>query len=253
MPTGAPASAAQERRVQRDVADAAAGDVEPREPRVVEPARRRLRREDAAPDRLALRRIRHGEVHDEAQAALEGAIERGLLVAREDRQAAVGLDALQQVAHLDVGVAVVAVPDLAALAEQRVGLVEEQDRAAVLGGVEEPGEVLLRFADVLAHDRGEIDAVELEMQLVREHLGRHRLAGAALAGEERRDAQSARALPGKPPPLEDGEPMAQMHRHLPQSERLRLGQHQVVPARGRVDALRERVETAPLEPAARLP
>ena len=44
----------------------------------------------------------------------------------EDRQPVEGLHALQQVGALDVGVAVVGVADLAALAEDRVGLVEEQ-------------------------------------------------------------------------------------------------------------------------------
>ena len=74
-------------------------------------------------------------------------------VRRQDRQAAVDLHPLQQVADLDVGVAVVAVLHLAALAEERVGLVEEQDRAAVLGGIEHPPQVLLGLADVLADDR----------------------------------------------------------------------------------------------------
>ena len=46
------------------------------------------------------------------------------LVARIDH-ALVLLHPLQQVADLDVGVAVVGVADLGALAEQRVGLVEE--------------------------------------------------------------------------------------------------------------------------------
>ena len=55
----------------------------------------------------------------------------------EDRQAAIGFDPLQQVADLDIRVAVVAVLDLAALAEQRVGLVEQQHRAAAFGGVEQ--------------------------------------------------------------------------------------------------------------------
>ena len=40
----------------------------------------------------------------------------------------IGLHPLQQVAHLDIGVAVVALLHLGALAEQRVRLVEEQDR-----------------------------------------------------------------------------------------------------------------------------
>jgi hypothetical protein len=50
---------------------------------------------------------------------------------------------------------------LAALAEQGVGLVEEQDPAALLGAVEHAGEVLLGLADVLRDDEREVDAVDV--------------------------------------------------------------------------------------------
>ena len=83
-----------------------------------------------------------------------------MLVARIARPP-IGLHPLQQVIDLDVGIAVVAVLDLAALAEQRVRLVEEQDRAAVLGRVEQPAQILLGLADIFADHRGEIDAVEI--------------------------------------------------------------------------------------------
>ena len=99
--------------------------------------------------RLRLRRVGEREVDQEAQPAQEGAVEGGLPVGGQDGQAAVVLHALQQVVDLDVGVAVVAVLDLGALAEQRVGLVEEEDRAAPLGRVEDRAQVLLGLADVL--------------------------------------------------------------------------------------------------------
>ena len=51
-------------------------------------------------------------------------------VRREDRDALVLLHLLQQVRDLDVGVPVVRVLDLGPLAEQRVRLVEEQNRVA---------------------------------------------------------------------------------------------------------------------------
>ena len=69
----------------------------------------RRRREHPPPDRLARRRVRERELDDEADAAQEGAVERALHVGGQDRQPAIGLHALQQVADLDVGVAVVAV------------------------------------------------------------------------------------------------------------------------------------------------
>ena len=133
----------------------------------VEPLGRGLRREDAAPDLGPLGGVRERELDDEAQPAQEGRVERVLEVGGQDRQAPVGLHALEQVADLDVGVAVVAVLDLAALAEQGVGLVEEEDGAALLGGVEDAAQVLLGLADVLADHRGEVDAVEVEPQLAR--------------------------------------------------------------------------------------
>ena len=58
-------------------------------------------------------------------------------------------DLLQQVADFDVGVAIVRVLHVGALAEQRVGFVEEQDRARRFGILEHLPEMLLRLADVL--------------------------------------------------------------------------------------------------------
>src|SRR5262249_49800664 len=100
-------------------------------------------------------------------------------------------------------VAVMRVPDLAALAEEGVGLVEEQHRTAGVGGVEDAAEVLLRLADVLAHDLTEVDSVEVEAQLGGEHLGGQRLASPAGAAEQRGDAQPAGAAPCEAPALED--------------------------------------------------
>jgi hypothetical protein len=80
------------------------------------------------------------------------------------RQPLVSFDALQQVADLDVGVAVVAVAHLAALAEERIGFVEEQQDAAFFRGVEDLLQVLLGLADVLAHHRRQVDPIEIEPQ-----------------------------------------------------------------------------------------
>ena len=78
----------------------------------------------------------------------------------------------KQVAHLDIGVAVVAVLDLAALAEERIGLVEEEHGAARLGRVEDGAQILLGLADVLRHDAREVDAVEIEREIVGDRLPR---------------------------------------------------------------------------------
>src|SRR5262249_45603168 len=70
------------------------------------------------------------------------------------------------------------------LAEQRVGLVEEEDGVGGLGLVEDATEVLLRLADVLADDGREIDAIQVEPERAGHHLRRHRLAGAARTREQ---------------------------------------------------------------------
>ena len=124
-------------RCQGDVADVAAREIETGELAVIQCFDRRLRWEHAAPDGFALGGIGEREVHHEAQPTAEGRVQRALVVGGQDRQPAISLHALEQVAHLDIGVTVVAVLHVAALAEQGIRFVEEQDGAAVLGGVED--------------------------------------------------------------------------------------------------------------------
>ena len=77
MPTGAAGLGGEEGGVERDVADAAAGDVEPRELGVVD-AVRAASRAGKMPRQIASRcaLIRERELHDEAQPALERRVER---------------------------------------------------------------------------------------------------------------------------------------------------------------------------------
>ena len=117
-----------------------------------------------APDAQPLGRARQRELDDEAQPAQERLVEVLLAVGGEDREALEALHALEQVADLEVGVAVVRVLDLGALAEQRVGLVEEQDHVGRVGGVEQPAQVLLGLADVLVDDLRQVDAVQRQRQ-----------------------------------------------------------------------------------------
>src|SRR5262249_13073334 len=88
-----------------------------------------------------------------------------------------------------------------ALAEEGVGLVEEQDGAALLGAVEDVAEILLRLADVLADDAGQVDAIEVELQMVGEDVGGHRLARAGRARKERADAAPSGQARGEAPRL----------------------------------------------------
>jgi hypothetical protein len=111
----------------------------------------------------------------------EGHVHRVRHVGGENGQTAIGFHALKQVADLDVGVSVAAVAYLRAFAEEYVGLVEQQNDAATLGGVEDAAKVLLSLADVPANDGAEIDQLEVNVQFAGEHLGGHRLTCAAIA------------------------------------------------------------------------
>ncbi len=155
------------------------------------------------------------------------------------------LHALEQITDLDIGVAVVAVFDLAALAEQRVGFVEEQDRAAFFGGVEDPAQIFLGLADVLVHHLAEIDAIEIEIELTRQHFTGHGFAGAAGAGKQRADAQTARPRRAEAPDVVHLGPLAHLHGDLSQGLFLRVRQHEIVPPGEGNDALGKIVETRP--------
>src|SRR5262249_24869310 len=150
-------------------------------------------------------------------------------------------------------VAVVAVPYLGSLAEQRVRLVEEEDRAAFLGGVEDAPEVLLGLADVLAHDLAQVDAVEIEAQFSGEDFRGHCLPGPAGPGEKGADADPSLAPGRKAPPLVHADAVPDVDGDLPENRSLRLGEDEVVPARAWLDALREIVEAWPRLHAAGVP
>src|SRR6266545_942323 len=243
----------QEGGVERDVADVASSYTEAGEELRLQSLDRRLFREDAAPDLLPLRRFGERELDDEAEAAQERRVERVLEVRGEDREPAVGLHALEQIADLDVGVAVVAVLDLGTFAEQGVGLVEEEDGPAFLGGVEHLAQVLLGLADVLADHGREVDAEEVEPELAGEDLGGHGLAGAAGAGEQGAHPQAARGAGGEAPVVIDPGAPADVDRDLGEDLALRLGEHQVVPGGGGADALGEGFETRPGVPQTGVP
>ena len=253
--TGSPSSAAQERGVERDVADRC------RRPRAAAPAGRCRALASASPagTRAARSRRAASRRGTETRRRSAGAAgtrrrARAAHVGGQDGQAAVRLHALQQIADLDVGVAVVAVLDLAALAEQRIGLVEQQDRAAVLGGVEDAAQILLRLADVLADD------------LATGRCGRGR--GAA----RRASTSAAMVLPVPLAPANSAlmpeaagcggrspscrrrvRAGARARRSARSMSLLRLGQHEVVPRRRRLDALREIVQARPRAARGRRP
>src|SRR5438309_82131 len=95
------------------------------------------------------------------------------------------------------------VTDLSALPEERVSFVEQQHRLALLGRVENAGEVLLRLADPLRDHARQVDDEQIDAQLVGEHLGRERLASARRSGEKQTNAARTGAPVEESPVVED--------------------------------------------------
>src|SRR6266511_1207087 len=159
-----------ERGGQRGGADRPAGDPEPMGEEVeIDLLHGGPGREGQPPDGAPLVFARHRELHHDVDPAEERLVHVPLQVRRHDRDAVVGLEPLQQVGDLDVRVPVVCVADVRALPEQRVGLVEEQHEVSRRGTGEDPLEVLLGLTDVLAHHAGEVDLVEVQAELARNH------------------------------------------------------------------------------------
>ena len=167
-------------------------------------------RKHSSPDFCALRLIGKRESHDETQPTEEGRVERFLHVGCQDGEPAIGLHSLQKVADLDVGITIVAVFHLAPFAEERVGFVEKQDRATFLGGIEQTAQIFLRLADVLAHDRAEIDPIKIEPQFVRQNFRREGFTRAARPGKECAQTEPAIGLLGETPVVVDPRPLPQM-------------------------------------------
>ncbi len=144
---------------------------------------------------------------------------------------------MQEVTDLNVGITIVAVLHLTALPKQRIGFVEQQDGAASLRRVEHPPQVLFRFADVLAHHLAQVDAIQIQPQLVGQHLRRHGLARAAGTRKQHANTQTSRAFVLKAPRLIDLHSLPHVHRDLSQDTQPGLGQYQIIPGGHRLDAL----------------
>src|SRR5262245_10298352 len=141
-----------------------------------------------APQLLAGLLVRKWKREAERHAALERLIDRCATVRGEDRDAFKRVEALEQVVDLQVRVTIVARAHLGALREQRVSLVEQKDDLAVLRGIEDRREISLGLTDPLGHHFREIDLIEIEAELARDHARDHRLARAGLALKQRGEA-----------------------------------------------------------------
>src|ERR1043166_5654209 len=229
---------------ERDVFDVAAGEPygarQRAELHVV--AERGFGGEDRAPDAPPVLLVGERELDDDAHAAHESLVHVLPEVRGEDGDAVELFDLLKEVSDFDVGEAVVRVLNLRALAEERVGLVEEEDGVAALRLAEDAVEVLLRLADVLADDLREVDLEEVEPEFVRDDFRRHRLPRSGRPREQR-DYPAPRAhLPPEAPLAVDDVAALGLRADFPQLLQLIFGQLDVVPRVLRLDLRGERRE-----------
>jgi len=126
------------------------------------------------PDQLPLRRLGEGETQDRVEAPDKSLVDIILHVGGQNDQPVEILDPLQQIGDLLVGVLVVGVADAGALSEKRVGLVEKEYPAFVLGAGKQELEVLLRLADIFRDDHRKVDLINVLLHLVAEQRRRQR-------------------------------------------------------------------------------
>src|SRR6185437_10207561 len=163
--------------IERDVPDISAGKIKTSQLSVIEAFRGHCGRKHPLPDAAAHGLIGKWEPNQERDPAQERGIEIDAKIACEDCKAAIRLDALQQIADLNVCVAIMAVADFTASPEERVGFIEEENRAGIFRRVEDRTQILLGLTDVLTDHLTEIDAPKIETQIVCEDLRRKGLAG----------------------------------------------------------------------------
>src|SRR5689334_127439 len=102
------------------------------------------------------------------EAADESVVQIVFEIGRQDEQAWIIFHSLQKIADFLVRILVMGALDVRALAEQGVGLVEEQNPALAFRAFEDALEVLLRLTDVLGNDLGQIDPVHVPRKLFAE-------------------------------------------------------------------------------------
>jgi hypothetical protein len=128
--------------------------------------------------------LRDRQVDKESAAAAGSLIDCAARLRREDRDPRIAFHPPQKQGDLPVGIAVMAVAYTGSLAEERVTLLEEEDRSAPFRLRLDAIQVLFGFPDELADDARKVDAKEVE----REGLALHDLAGAARTREQHGDS-----------------------------------------------------------------
>src|SRR5258706_6237675 len=146
-----------------------------------------------------------------------------------------------------------AVPNFAALAEERVGFIKQEDCTTLFCRVEDAPQVFLRLADILADDLAEVDTVQVEVQFSSEHFCRHCLTCSARTGEECADTQSASAAGGESPGFVYGSTLPDVDGDIAQHLTLCFRNYQVTPGGGWFDALGKVIQAHPHQHTAGIP
>src|SRR5262249_36640046 len=151
----------------RDVPDVAAGNLQP----PGQPWQVEIRidgsiwREYVLPDRQPNVFIGKGKVDHEAHTPQECLVHVLLHVRRQDYSAGELFDLLKQKSDFTIGVAIVRIPYLGTLSEQGISFVDKQDGVGSLHFLEQPLQVLIGFADILALNGGEIRGDQVQADL----------------------------------------------------------------------------------------
>ena len=105
----------------------------------------------------------------------------------------------------------------------------------MLGPIEQAGHVLLGLADVLGHDHGEIDFVDLSPRHLTEHRRGERLAGSGRPKTQR--PATGPELVAHVPLIHEDVAMTDPILQVPDFRQCARRQHDVVPLHGRFEAL----------------
>ena len=157
------------------------------------------------------------------------------VIGGQKSQTAVILQLLEKMGRLRIGVPVIGILHLGPFGEHGIRLVKKQDGVQVSGPAEEGGNVLFRLPDVFAHHLGQVDAVQVQSQLIGHHLDGHGLPRPRGTIEKRTDPPAIRGLSVEAPFLAHHIPVPHLvadHLHLPP---LFLVCHQILPAKNRID------------------
>src|SRR5207253_5566962 len=119
--------------------------------------------------------------------------------------------------------------------------------------IEDSPQILFRLADVLGDHLAEVNSIEIELQVAGKHLGSHRFAGSACAGEQCVDAQPPGAFRGETPFVVNARAVADLGGDVAQSLLLRCGRYQIAPSGDRFNSFRQVVQSRTRVRAAGVP